>query len=90
MLSAVFAGPDWRSGALAIVVTADEAESSKLDNAVLTVVMHPDLTGSVVTTSLNDFSLTKLQEQVAGVTPSLNNAAGAADMAAAFGLSVGP
>jgi phosphatidylinositol-3-phosphatase len=90
MLSAVFAGPDWRSGALAIVVTADEAESSKLDNAVLTVVMHPDLTGSVVTTSLNDFSLTKLQEQVAGVTPSLNNAAGAADMAAAFGLTVGP
>jgi phosphatidylinositol-3-phosphatase len=90
MLSVVFAGPDWRSGALAIVVTADEAESSTLDNAVLTVVIHPALQGSVVTTSLNHYSLTRLQEQVAGVTSYLNNAAGAPDMAAAFGLTVGP
>jgi acid phosphatase len=90
MLSAVFAGPDWQSGTLAIVVTADEADSSTSDNAVLTVVIHPDLNGSVVTTPLNHYSLTKLQEQVAGVTPSLNNAAGAPDMAAAFGLTVGP
>jgi hypothetical protein len=90
MLSAVFAGPDWKAGALAIVVTADEAESTSLDNALLTVVIHPDLNGSVVTTSLNHYSLARLQEQVAGVTPSLNNAAGASDMAAAFGLTVGP
>ncbi|MDX6540408.1 MAG: phosphatidylinositol-3-phosphatase [Gaiellales bacterium] len=89
MLPLVFAGPDWTSGRLAVVVTADEDGGSSA-NAVLTVVLHPDLNGRLVTTSLNHYSLAKLQEQVAGVTPYLNNAAGAPDMASAFGLTVGP
>lgn len=89
MLPVVFAGPDWNSGHLAIVVTADE-DGGTSANAVLTVVMHPDLNGKLVTTALTHYSLTKLQEQVAGVTTYLNGAAAAPDMAAAFGLTVGP
>jgi acid phosphatase len=88
MLPVVFAGRDWSSGHLAIVVTADE-DGGGSANAVLTVVMHPDLRGRLVTTALTHYSLTKLQEQVAGVTSYLNGAGAAPDMAAAFGLTVG-
>ena len=70
------------------MVTADE-DGGTSANAVLTVVMHPDLNGKLVTTALTHYSLTKLQEQVAGVTTYLNGAAAAPDMAAAFGLTVG-
>jgi acid phosphatase len=84
-LSAIFAGPDWRSGRLAIVVTADEDEGTA-NNNILTVVLHPSLHGRVVTTALNTYSLTRFQEQIAGV-PYLNRARTAADFASAFGLT---
>jgi hypothetical protein len=89
ILPLVFAGPDWQSGHLAIVVTTDEDEGTQL-NQILTVVMHPDLQNKVATTSMDLYSLTRLQEQVAGVPNYLNNAATANDMAQAFGLPVGP
>ena len=40
----IMAGPDWRSGRLAVVLTADEDDMSR-DNPVLTVVAHPSLRG---------------------------------------------
>lgn len=85
VLPVVFAGQDWKSGHLAIVVTADEDDGSS-PNTVLTVVMNPALHGKVVTTALNHYSLTRFQEDVAGAGH-LNNAAKATDMAAAFGLT---
>lgn len=75
---------DFTSGALTIIVTADEDDKAS-GNKVLTVVMHAGLNGKVVTTPLTHYSLTKYYAQVLGVTPLLNGA-NAPDMKAAFGL----
>lgn len=80
----VMAGPDWRSGHLAVVVTADEDDDHQ-DNLVLTVVAHPSLHGAVVTTPLTHYSLARLYSEVLGSQP-LAEAATAPSMARAFGL----
>lgn len=82
-LPAVLTSSDFTSGALTVVVTADEGSHS--DNSVLTVVMNAGLHGNVVSTALNHYSLTRYYDQVLGAPP-LNEAATAADMRAAFGL----
>jgi PKD repeat protein len=83
----IFAGPDWASGRLAVVLTADEDDKLS-GNKVLTVVIHPALSGKVVSTPLTHYSLTRFYEDVAGTTR-LNGAATAPDMATAFGLYPG-
>jgi len=80
----IFAGPDWQSGHLAVVLTADEDDSSQ-GNKVLTVVIHPSQNGHVVTSALTHYSLTRLYEDVVGA-PYLFNAATAPSLSAAFGL----
>jgi hypothetical protein len=80
----IFAGPDWKSGHLAVVLTADEDDSSS-GNKVLTVVIHPSQNGNVVASALTHYSLTRLYEDVAK-TPYLFNAATAPSLSAAFGL----
>lgn len=82
------AGPDFASGHLAVVVTADEDDRSQ-DNKILTTVLHPSQQHHVVTTPLSPYSLTRLYEQVLGA-PFLGQAATAPDMAKAFGLGAGP
>jgi acid phosphatase len=79
----VFAGPDWKSGHLAVVLTADEGSSGS--NAVLTVVIHPSQHHHVVSTRLTHYSLTRLAEDVVGA-PHQNQAASAPNAATAFGL----
>ena len=83
-MAKIFAGPDWKSGHLAVVLTADEDDSSS-GNTVLTVVIHPSQKGHVVATPLTHYSLTKLYEDVTGASY-LNNAASAPSMSSAFGL----
>jgi acid phosphatase len=83
-MTKVFAGPDWRSGRLAVVLTADEDDRTQ-DNTVLTVVIHPSQQQHVVSTPLTHYSLTRLYEDVAG-TSYLDNAATAPSLASAFGL----
>lgn len=83
----IFAGPDWASGHLAVILTADEGDNSP-GNTVLTVVIHPSQSADVVSTPLSHYSLTRLCEDVAGV-PYLSNAATAPSMSQAFGLAVG-
>jgi len=83
-MTKIFDGPDWRSGHLAVVLTADEDDSSAGNN-VLTVVIHPSQKGNVVTSPLTHYSLTRLYEEVAGV-PYLYDAASAPSMTTAFGL----
>jgi phosphatidylinositol-3-phosphatase len=83
-MTRVFAGPDWKSGHLAVVLTADEDDQSG-PNTVLTVVIHPSQKAHVVTTALTHYSLTRLYEEVAG-TGQLFGAASAPSMATAFGL----
>ena len=83
----IFAGPDWRSGHLAVVLTADEDDHSQ-DNKILTVVVHPSQHAHVVQVRLDHYSLTRLYEDVVHA-PHLFHAAGAASMSDAFGLPVG-
>jgi len=83
-MTKIFDGPDWRSGHLAVVLTADEDDTSE-ENKVLTVVIHPSQKANVVTTPLTHYSLTRFYEEVAGV-PYLFEAASAPSMATAFGL----
>jgi acid phosphatase len=79
-------GPDFRSGRLVIVVTADEDDYSQ-DNVVLTIVVHPDLRGVVVSSPLSQLSLSRLYGEVLGLPP-LREAASAPSMAEAFGLAL--
>ena len=87
-LPAVLESDDFTSGALAVVVTADE-DDYKAGNTVLTVVMQAGLDGSgtVVSTPLTHYSLSRLYSQVVGAAP-LRQAANAPDLAAAFRLPV--
>ena len=83
-MTKVFQGPDWRSGHLAVVLTADEDDRSA-GNTVLTVVIHPSQRSHVVSTSLTHYSLTRLYQEVTGL-PYLSGAASAPSMTTAFGL----
>jgi hypothetical protein len=83
-MTTIFDGPDWKSGHLAIVLTADE-DDDQSGNVVLTTVIHPSQKAHVVTASLTHYSLTGLYEDVVGV-PHLFHAVTAPSMADAFGL----
>jgi acid phosphatase len=85
-MSKVFAGPDWQSGHLAVVLTADEDDSAH-DNRVLTVVIHGSQHHHVVKRRLSHYSLTRLYDDVADL-PYLNRAKDAVSMTRAFGLPV--
>ena len=79
-------GPDFRSGRLVIVVTADEDDGSQ-GNTVLTIVVHPSVRGVVAATPLSHLSLSRLYSEVLGLPP-LREAASAPSMAKAFGLTL--
>jgi phosphatidylinositol-3-phosphatase len=87
-LPPVLASKDFTSGALAVVVTADEDDRDS-GNKVLTVMLHDSLDGShkVVSTPLTHYSLSRFCSQVVGAPP-LRKAADARDLAAAFNLRV--
>jgi acid phosphatase len=81
-------GDDWKSGHLAIVVTADE-DDRRSRNRVLTVVASRYQTPGVVHTPLTHYSLTRLYESVIGARY-LANARTAPSMSAAFGIRTPP
>jgi acid phosphatase len=85
-LPKILAGPDFTSGRLAVVITADEDDRNS-GNVVLTTMLQASLAGAhkVVSTPLSHYSLSRLYSQVTG-TPSLRHASTAPDMRAAFGL----
>jgi hypothetical protein len=84
----VRAGPDWRSGHLAIVVTADEDDFAG-NNTVLTVVASRYQVHKVVHRPLTHYSLTALYDAVLGAQP-LGQAAGAPSMVRTFRIRVAP
>lgn len=86
-LTNVFAGPDWKSGHLAVVITADTDDRTN-DNRVLTVVAHPSQQGNVVDQRLDHYSLSRLYSDVVHA-PALNRATSAVSMSDAFGLPLG-
>ncbi len=81
-------GPDWKSGHLLVVVTADEDDHNE-GNLVLTVLAHPALGGAVVGTTLNHYSLARSYSETVGARP-LANSRGATSLLAAFGLHAAP
>jgi acid phosphatase len=85
-LPQVLNGPDFRSGHLAVVVTADE-DDRHLGNHVLTVVAAAELSGTVASGAMDHFSLSGFLSDVGGV-PRLRQARSAPGFATAFGLPV--
>jgi hypothetical protein len=86
-MTLIYASPDWKTGKLAVVVTADEDNGSQ-NNTVLTTVIHPSQSGHVVKTRLTHYSLTRLLTDIAHA-PCLRNGCTAPNMATAFGLPIG-
>jgi hypothetical protein len=86
LMNTVFSGPDWNSGHLAVVLTADEDDGT-YGNRVLTVVVHPSQRHRVVRRPMDHFALTRLYADVAHLRP-LRYARTAPSMAVAFGLPV--
>jgi phosphatidylinositol-3-phosphatase len=85
-MTKIFRGPDWLSGRLAVVLTADEDDESQ-GNMVLTVVVHPSQRSTIVTVPLSHYSLTRLYSDVAD-TKRLVDRAAAASMSEEFGLPI--
>lgn len=86
-IATLTAGPDWTSGRLAIVVTADEDDYSG-NNTVLTVVATHHQRPRVVTTPLSHYSLTGFLDDVIGAKH-LRHARTAPSLAHAFHVKVG-
>jgi hypothetical protein len=82
----ILGGPDWRSGRLAVVITADEDDRNQ-GNLVLTAVIHPSLHHVVVDEALTHLSLSRLCSEASGLTP-LRAAQTAPSLAQAFGLRI--
>lgn len=82
-MPAIMAGPDYRSGKLAIVITFDEGLGG--DQNVPFVLVNPKVSHQVVSAPFDQYALCRLYDDVLGVPP-LNAAAGAPGLGAAFGL----
>jgi acid phosphatase len=80
----VLQGPDFASGHLAVVVTADEDDGHH-GNRVLTVVANPALRHEVVRRPLTHYSLSRAYAAAAGIRP-LGHADRARSLLRAFGL----
>ncbi len=79
----IMAGPDYRSGRLAIVVTFDEGAGANQN--IPFVMVHPSVAKKVVATRFTHFGLCRLYTDVLGVTP-LGAAANEPGLRASFGL----
>jgi len=85
-ITTLTAGPDWTSGRLAIVVTADEDDTHH-GNKVLTVVATHGQRPRVVRRPLDHYSLSGFLSEVIGAKP-LRHAKTAPSLAKAFGVEV--
>jgi len=86
-VGAVVAGPDFQSGRLAIVITADEDDRLS-GNKVLTVVAQKSIHAKIVRVALNHYGLSRSLSQISHTTP-LRHAVGATSVLSAFGLRFG-
>jgi acid phosphatase len=77
------AGPDWRSGRLAVVVVFDEGETTE---QVPFVLMAPGLSGVRISAPANQYALTRLIDSVTGAPP-LRQADRATDVAPLLGAA---
>jgi hypothetical protein len=85
-LPAIIASPDYQSGRLLIVITADTSSSPANDNRLATILVNPNIPPATQSDARYDhYTLLRLSEQLLGLTP-LANAAHSPDMAQAFNL----
>jgi phosphatidylinositol-3-phosphatase len=85
-MPAILASPDYRSGHLLVVITADTSSSAANGNTLATVLVNPDIVaGTQDATLYTHYSLLRLDEELLGLPP-LANAGTATDMAAGFNL----
>jgi len=82
-MNQIFAGPDWRSGHLAVVITFDEGETT--DDVAYVVVSPTVGHGTVSAGRANHDSTARLYSEVIGAPP-MNNAATATDLAGPFNV----
>lgn len=86
-MSSILALPDYRSGHLLVVITADTSHSPANGNLLATVLVNPDIgAGAQAAGRFDHYSLLRLDEELLGL-PLLANAATATDMTAAFNPS---
>jgi len=89
-MPAILASPDYQSGHLLVVVTADTSQSPANGNLLATILVNPDIApGTQAASRFDHYSLLRLDEELLGVPP-LANAATAADMAGGFNLPLPP
>jgi hypothetical protein len=88
VVGGLLTGPDFRSGRLLVVITADEDDHDQ-GNLVLTTLVNPQLHHTVVSGPLDHYSLSRLYSEVVGAPP-LRRAGTARSLAAAFRLAVIP
>lgn len=82
----ILASPDYASGHLLVVITADTSQSAANGNLLTTILVNPDIpAGTTATARFDHYSLLRLDEELLGLPP-LGHAATAADMAPAFNL----
>jgi len=85
-MPSILASPDYQSGHLLVVITADTSQSAANGNLLATIMVSPDIpAGTNATGRFDHYSLLRLDEELLGLPP-LANAATAADMASAFNL----
>jgi phosphatidylinositol-3-phosphatase len=85
-MPAILDSPDYQSGHLLVVITADTSQSPANGNLLATILVSPDVApGTQDATALNHYSLLRLDGEMLGL-PLLANAAAAPDMATAFNL----
>jgi len=89
-MPSILASPDYLSGHLLVVVTADTSQSPANGNLLATILVNPDIaSGTQAASRFDHYSLLRLDEELLGLPP-LANAATAADMAGGFNLSLPP
>jgi hypothetical protein len=84
-MQVILAGPDYRAGRLAVVITFDEVEGGG-GGPLLTAVVAPPLRHRVVNSSLNHLSWSRWMTDLVGAAP-LRSAGTATSLGRAFGLS---
>ncbi len=85
-MPSILASPDYQSGHLLVVITADSSSTASNGNTLATVLINPDVVaGTQDATLYTHYSLLRLNEELLGL-PLLANAATATDMAAGFNL----
>ncbi len=85
-LTLIYASTDWRSGHLAVIVTADEAGGQSADS-VLTTVIHPSQSAHVVRAPLTHYSLTRLLTTLSHA-PCIRSGCTTEYLSPAFGLTL--